>query len=501
MKNRIISAIGIILCLIILMSAVTSHAYSGEIDPKNYIDFSSSMTITDNKGSGTITISSEAVGYNLSYQKVDMNKEKFDKITGLNDQSEILNEIPDFTSSWTEVSETTTSNKIEVDFKDFTGTAYYVIWAKLTNGTDTYYDCGIYSSEIKDQEEKPSDEGWTDFSNAKYELKKEGVSGAELEISGVTKNKDSFYYLYLTNNAIKPDVDGKSAEGRTTLSYDENTKSFHVLNDDWLRNAVELNQDIYASVFEMRLLDGKIVDYGKKLTRFSEPNYSDAFSATFVTESSDQIITTFTHYQGNNRKLQIKIGKVTDTSILQKIKDKDKTGFEKLLNYAKTGSSIFNQTVMADKDDSFAIEYNAGGGSTKGNSVLSIKGFEDNAYYYLYVKPDDENRKYFPTEAVTLATAKTFTDGKYSLFFYGKSDFKWSDWGTSTGEEKKNTTVNTTANTSAKNTTTNVVAKDNTIAPTILPNTGKEAFIVILIVGTVLIGAVGWMKVNKYKDI
>ena len=40
MKNRIIFAIGIILCLIILMSAVTSHAYSGEIDPKNYIDFS-----------------------------------------------------------------------------------------------------------------------------------------------------------------------------------------------------------------------------------------------------------------------------------------------------------------------------------------------------------------------------------------------------------------------------------------------------------------------------
>lgn len=497
MKSKAFFAISILILLIILVSSTISYAYSGEIDPKGYISFSDSMSILDNKGSGTITISSEAVGYNLSYQKVDMNKEKFDKIAGLTDESEVLKELPDYTSSWTEVSETTTSNKMEVDFKDFTGKAYYVIWAKLSNGTDVYYDYAVYSSEIQNNEEdKPSDVKWTDFSNAKYELKKDGISGAAIEISGVTPTKDSFYYLYLTNNANKPNVDVSSSVGRTTLTYNESTKKFVSIDDDLITNAVELNQDIYASVYETRVSNGNFVDYGKKLTRYSEPKYSDAFHATFVTETSDQIITTFTHFQGNNRKLQIKIGKVTDTSILQKIKDKDKTGFENLLNYAKTGSSIYNQTVMADKDDSFAIEYNAGDGSAKGgNSVLNIKGIENNSYYYLYVKPDDENGKYFPAEAVTLATSKTFDGGKYSLLFYGKSDFKWTDWGTSSGGENKNI-----VNTTVKN-TTNVTIKDNTIAPSILPKTGKGFAVTIFISGTILFGIMEWIKYNKYKDI
>lgn len=41
-----------------------------------------------------------------------------------------------------------------------------------------------------------------------------------------------------------------------------------------------------------------------------------------MTHNSTQIITTFTHDEENSRKLQIKIGKITDYQILKKIQEK-----------------------------------------------------------------------------------------------------------------------------------------------------------------------------------
>jgi LPXTG-motif cell wall-anchored protein len=171
--------------------------------------------------------------------------------------------------------------------------------------------------------------------------------------------------------------------------------------------------------------------------------------------------------------MQIKIGKVTDTSILQKIKNKDASGFSGLMSFAKSNKGLFDETVSADKDDSFAIEYNAASGSTKGNSVLNVKGIEDGQYYYLYVKTDSENGKYVSNEAVTLAKGDFHTS--YALFFYGASDFKWTDWGNST--------------------------TDNTVAPTVLPNTGASIAVVLTIMGLVALGTIGGVKIYKYKDI
>lgn len=85
---------------------------------------------------------------------------------------------------------------------------------------------------------------------------------------------------------------------------------------------VELNQDLYASVVEKSGLTYNVVTYGNKLERFSEAKYSDAFHSSLMTYKLDQIVTTFTHDSKNNRKIQIKVGKITDQSILTKIKIK-----------------------------------------------------------------------------------------------------------------------------------------------------------------------------------
>ncbi len=258
--------------------------------------------------------------------------------------------------------------------------------------------------------------------------------------------------------------------------YDKDTNKFNSLSSEAVTKIVELNQDLYVNVIEHNALTGndEIVSYGNKLERFAEAKYSDAFYATFMTNKMDQIVTSFTHSGENNRKIEVKIGKVTDTSILNKLKNQDSTGFSQLLQFAKTSSAIYDKTLDADKDDNFAIEYNADEGIVNGNPVIDVQGLQNEEYYYLYIKTDDENGKYISNEAVTLAQANINISG-WSMFFYGSSDFKWADFGEITIGEG-----------------------DNTIAPTDIPKAGLEKIISVG-VGAISIGA-GIVLYKKYKE-
>ena len=187
-----------------------------------------------------------------------------------------------------------------------------------------------------------------------------------------------------------------------------------------------------------------------------------------MTQDASQIITTFTHASQNNRKFEIKIGKITNNEILKNIKNQDASGFSDLLNFAKSDSGIYNDNLNADKDDTFAIEYNAYKDTE--NEVIKLNNLENDAYYYLYIKLDDENGKYVSNEAVTLAKASTFENGNWSMLFYGTSDFKWTDLGS----------VNT----------------DNTTANGVLPQTGAS-YIIIMVIG--IIGILGVIAAVKYR--
>ncbi len=548
MKEKIISILILIIMVISILGSFSNEvvAYSGEIDPKNYITLPSLISIRDKIGTGTIRLSSSASGYTISYQKVDITKaeldsisakvkeikeytktsnetikEKGDNLTNLKKEYEKLNSsgtateeqlsearekyntayaeykqfyntvktttetkqkeylamIPSYTNSWKTT--TNTSNNVELDFSNYTGVVYFILWVKIDNGTDTYYDFNGYSSEIKGETTDDSSKGdstdgeWTDFSKAKFELKKGGMFKATVQISGVTPKEDRTYYLYITSNNSKPNVSGGISNDKITLNYDKNSKTFKVSEMNKVAYYVELNQDLYASVVEKSGLTYNVVTYGNKLERFSEAKYSDAFHSSLMTYKLDQIVTTFTHDSKNNRKIQIKVGKITDQSILTKIKNKDSSGFSGLMTYAKSNSGIYNQTLDADKDDNYSIEYNAGGAKTTGNSVIDLKGLENGEYYYLYIKTDDENGKYISNEAVTLATASVINNEEWYMFFYGADDFKWADFGTVSG--------------------------DNTMASGILPKTGTS-YIMITIAGVVIAGGiVAYKKYKKYN--
>lgn len=534
MKNKlIIGSILTILTFLITLSFGMVTAYSGELDPKNYITLPSEIRVQNRKGTGKIELSISASGYSVSYQKIDITQSKLQaieskqkelsncietntntlkekeknvssskeayetlknsgtateeeiteaynkyttayqdyeqfyntansKITNL--QSELTALIPDYTNSW---KATDSSNNVNLDFTDYSGTIHFVLWVKITNGTNTYYDMEVYSSVIREEQGETSDE-WTDFTNAKIELKKDGISKASIQISNVTPNSESEYYLFITSNSNKPNVTSSSDE-RIFLTYDANNKVFNTNDTEKVAKYVELNQDLYVTIVEKRNSQSEnIVVYGKKLVRYSEPKYNDAFNLTFISSDSTQIVTCFTHAASNNRKFQIKVGKITNMSILNKIKNKDSSGFADLISFAKTSDGIYNNLVNAELNNSHAISYIAGADNK--NSIINLKGLQNDAYYFLYVKTDDENGKYISNEAVTLAQARVDSD-LWNLFFYGSSDFKWVNLDDS--------------------------GKDPTTADGMLPQTGLNVLICISL-GIALVG-VGTFSYIQYR--
>ena len=169
----------------------------------------------------------------------------------------------------------------------------------------------------------------------------------------------------------------------------------------------------------------------------------------------------------NNRKMEVKIGKITDVSILNKLKNQDSTAFADLLKFAKSSQSIYDETLNAEENCSYAIRYDAENGN---NKVIKLNGLEGKEYYYLHIKTDDENGKYISNEAVTLAQANLFDNGNWSMMFYESSEFEWADFGNITTED----------------------GVDSSIAPGILPHAGtKETAIgigiIALSIGVILL--------------
>ena len=339
-------------------------------------------------------------------------------------------------------------------------------------------------TDIDDETNNNSNIEWTDFSNAKIELKKdENFNRAVVEISNVIPKDGYSYYLVIKSDSSKPGkIDVTDSNLADILIYDEESKTLKTNVSGNVTKYFELNQDLYVSIIETYLGEQEVALYGKKLERYEEPKYSDAFFATFVSENNTQIITKYTHAKENNRKIQIKVGKITDASILQKIKNQDSSGFADLLNFAKSNNGIYDKILEADKDDYYAIEYTT---NDTEKEIVNLTGLQDGAYYYLYIKTDDENGKYISNEAVTLAQAD-INERYWGLFFYGSKDFEWADFENITDKPNNNNSSN--AN------------QDDTTIKGPLPQTGVEV-IAWIVLGIVLIagGTFSYIQYRKHS--
>lgn len=255
MKKKIINTILIILGCLIAFNFYKVEAFSGELDPESYITLPSMINIQNGIGKGTVTLSPRASGYNISYQKVDISESEMNsiatKITALNNaiaeynsaseanksaalarvntaRSEYYALLPDYTSSWT--STTNTSNNIQLNFGSVSGTVHFVIWVKITNGTNTYYDAMAYSTSITPSGSTGG--SGSNESDIKIELKSEmGIATLEpvIEISNLNENTGSRYYLVITSNSNKPNVTWTSDECMS-LKYNNTKKIFTLGN-------------------------------------------------------------------------------------------------------------------------------------------------------------------------------------------------------------------------------------------------------------------------------
>ena len=319
----------------------------------------------------------------------------------------------------------------------------------------------------------------TDFSNAKIEIKKDGYADAIVEISEVTVKEDHSYYLFITNDNTEPVLDTTN-ETKGSVSHFNYNSTDKVLRSLNVTNYVERAEDIYIWVLETYLDENyqKYVTFevkGYKAEKPEEPKYTDAFSSTFLTTDKAQLVTNFYHNTSNNRKVQIKIGKITDTEILKKIKEQNASGFSDLLSFSKNDAGIYDKVLDANKD-SGRIEYNT---TSEGNGhEIKLNNLSNDAYYYLYMKPTDENGTYTSPEAITLAQVIVHDDGTWAMFFYGSNDFKWADFG---------------------NVPAPTPGGDNTTAPGKIPQTGDIITIVISVVA--LFGVVAVVTIKKNKNL
>ena len=291
-------------------------------------------------------------------------------------------------------------------------------------------------------------------------------------------------------------IDTEAMEGKIDYLLENAEENY--LYTRKLSEYAELKQDLYLWVIESSKLkewyydtNGDYIGYatkfvveGKKLDRASLPPLNlilQSFNIGYWTSSSSSDTDNYTNIHFNfpsateNRKFTLKIGKITDNTILTKIKNNDYTGITDLLSYAKNNSAVYSKQLTTTSTAYFRSD----DALFDGRSLL-----ENKAYYFIYVEFDDENGKYYPVERVTLGQAWfSSSTNSWDLWAYTSSDFQWD-------------------NLSATYTPTDGKTDDTTIVPGIFPKTGTDALIMIsIILVTFIIGIVFYKKYNNYKDI
>jgi len=357
---------------------------------------------------------------------------------------------------------------------------------------------------------------FTYFKNAKYET--ELVTNVEnLKISNITleKSNNYSYYFMITSDNKKPDLK-LTKSGAIDHDAMSDKISFLSINNDEnylytrkLAKYCELNKDIYLWVVqETKLQDWyyntnkdfvgystNFVVQAQKIERAPLPQLNlilQSFNIGYWTNSSNAQTDNYSYMRFNfpteteNRKFTVKVGKVTNTDILNKIKNNNYSGITELLSYAKNNNAVYSQSLTTTS----LAYYRSDSALFDGRKLL-----EDKSYYYIYVVFDDENGKYYPIEGVTLGQAWfSSSTNSWDLYAYTSGDFKW--------DNLSSTYVPTTPNTVPNNPPANPnVPVDNTTSKDIIPFTGSSTIIIISIILFVGLGIVFYKKYDEYKKL
>ena len=339
-----------------------------------------------------------------------------------------------------------------------------------------------------------------DFSKAKAQIMYDGFGNfQDIKIDGINLGNSNkhFYYFMITPDSTKKELKLTKSGALDTdqmeaTMFIENGEENYIYKSGF-EKYTELNQDLYLWVIESISNPGyydesgeyvttstNYVIEGKKLERPALPPLNLILKSFNIgrwgntsTESEDA----FTHINFDfptateSRKFTLKIGKVTDNTILNKIKNNDYSGITDLLQYAKTHDAIYSDNLVTTS----LAYYRNDGDLFDGKKLL-----QDDAYYYIYAVFDDENGKYYPIEGVTLGQAY-FSDVSdyWNLNAYTASNFDWN------GLKPSYTPTNT----------------DPTVAPTKIPQTGQSVIVAAALLSVVGLGVYTHRRLKNYRDV
>lgn len=318
-------------------------------------------------------------------------------------------------------------------------------------------------------------EEWTDLSEIKFELYDRSTSGFKepaLKISNIPTDKlksDSYYYVVMSNT---PNAEIKyNSETSNIEDYIfelSKKKSEEEITSGQISKYLEKNGDIYVSIVEQKFSTKsyKRIIEDQKVERISLYPLGKRVLCYFFSERTSTFLKEA--YSGEEeRKINLKIGNITDINILRAIKNRESGCLQKLMDYAKSAQSIYTGTIPVGVSD----------------TITNNMNLVDKAYYYVYMEMEDENGKYYPVEDISLYQGCVGENIGKNLFDYLDSNFEWN-----LDEEKV-----IPPDSEGK--------QDPTLSGTILPKTGIAtvigAFVTILAVNTII----GMYKYNRYKGI
>ncbi len=332
---------------------------------------------------------------------------------------------------------------------------------------------GIFSSIYAD-DEATTTTTFTDFSNAKVIVtEKDDGNGYwsyyNISVSGIKSNEESSYMIYFTNDDNLPTKPSTEEEfEKMSENYllggetEKELKNFYTY--------VEKKGDIYGWILECTK-DGKIGDFYKvKLGRPEQHKTGNRIKGYFFKDSSSIFLYEATADK-TKRNVKVKIGTITDTGILNSIKNGESNCLDKLLAYSKTASSIYTGTLPL-------------GDSAEIVSKMKLNAY---SYYYVYFELDDENGKYYPVEDTSLYMAYPDGNGNTYLVDYLDSNFKWN--------------IENNANPTTTNNNNNNNAKDTTTATRSILKAGVKNVVLISALLAIVCGIIFAIKNVKYRDI
>lgn len=245
---------------------------------------------------------------------------------------------------------------------------------------------------------------WTDTSKATFTID----SNYYLNISNITELQHHYYYVFITNSSTEP-----------KLELDDSsiiTNHNGLFNNKWdVKKFLEKKDDLYYWLceeqfnYETGKREHKFIVSGKKLERPAQKAIGSRINCFFNYDGTGIYLYEPYDYQ-NTRNIKLKIGTITDNSILLALKNNESNALSRLLAYAKSANSIYTGTVVLGRS----------------NSITANMNINNKAYYYVYAVLDDENGKYYPVEDVSLYQALVSDAVGKNLFNYLDEQFTWN---------------------------------------------------------------------------